>query len=524
MYQILSAATIRKIDEEALANSNLKYMQEAVMALVNLLEFLELSSEHKILIVSGQGNNGGDGILLQAELMKLGHEHTRLCLLTEADKLTGSAKLAYNKLTDWFQEPKQAELKFEDYVQGMDKLQSLLLTYKPDYIVDAMLGIGFAGESLRDPYLSAVNLIEDYQELKPEAKILAVDIPTGVHADSGLASRYIKADYTLSIGFNKLCAFQPHSKKAMGEIYTCDLSYPPNITAKYAERFYVVDPLDIKNLIPARSILGNKYTHGVAAIVAGTQDMPGAAIMACEASLKTGLGMLYSFSSPETKWHLDNLCFEGIHQAEHYNNFVVKMINKKVGAVGCGPAIGLNEAAKDYIVRLLIETRTNLVLDADALVHLKKHLNMLAEYPGRIMLTPHAGEFKKLFGEDLETYHLMNKVNKVLETAQQYQVNILYKGPMTIITDYEQAKVYLCPVYDSTLARAGSGDILTGLITGLAAQGLSLIDASLLAVNLQAQAANFAQTEFSQHAMSARDILAHLPAAYREFINFSDNL
>jgi NAD(P)H-hydrate epimerase len=524
MIPVSTSAEMKAIDNAAIKGdlqTGMQYMNRASRGLFDLIISEILNNQKKAInsrtvILAGSGNNGGDGILLASHLLEEGYPCICFILAQEED-----LKLEAQKALETLRKTKTDSCIFITESSKLylikEHLSFIAGSNNHVFIVDAMLGIGAKGE-LREPYFSTAKLINEFQGPRT---IIAVDSPSGVDNDSGqFHTQPIKANFTLSMGLPKLGSFFYPGRAFYGLVAIHPLSYPEKIfNETYKSQIYFIN--SIQEFFPMRQINGSKYNHGLALLIAGSESMIGAAALSARASYKAGLGLLHTATeNPDT---LTNLSPESItHNLD--SKFKVQDLKKSFQVISIGPGLG-----RDYdelTHKLIKESETPIILDADGINAFQDKLDSLRRHKSELLLTPHEGEYLRLFPNDFNNSSSpQEKISALRKRAQEYNINILLKGTPNLLAD-SKGRVYIIPYGNSALASAGSGDVLTGIITGFAAQIMlrkmprddipKLMQAAILACYLHAKAGESASIDLTEYCVTASDVINYLPKVIKE--------
>jgi len=270
---------------------------------------------------------------------------------------------------------------------------------------------------------------------------------------------------------------------------------------------------EVGQMLRPRPTDAHKGTMGHALLVAGSQGMAGAAILACQSCLRSGLGKLTLHTAQANNIILQCSVPEAILHLDENEKMVSHSISTKVfQAVGIGPGLGTEEQTAEALHQYMLTCEAPLVLDADALNIISTHPQWRKDIPEGTILTPHAGEFQRLTQKNDQPEE---RLQIALDYAQENQVYMVMKGHPSIVVTPEQ-DTFLCPYGNSGMATPGSGDVLTGIITGLLAQGYQPKEATILGVWLHALAGDYASQELGEECMLASDIISHLPQAFKK--------
>jgi hydroxyethylthiazole kinase-like uncharacterized protein yjeF len=454
----------RHIDERAQADFSLS--GEILMEAAGALAAAEISrllgrkiGHGQITVVCGPGNNGGDGLVVARHLaMRSLRQSQRLKVLLVGPH---QSKKHSNLFLVQLERARKVGLDLVDV-----NSENLALLSSSGLVVDALFGTGlkFPLEGL------ALCAVEKINQLM--CPVVALDIPSGLDADRGVARGLaVRADLTLSFGVAKRGFFVSDGPSHVGRLIVLPIGFPRRLVKDVALSTEAVDARLAKKLLPQRAKTANKSNMGHAAIFAGRNGMWGAALLAAISAFRSGAGYvtLASHSDPEA------------HLAAH-PEVLTALIDDEVlwkhprwTAVGVGPGLGVGVETEKTILRLLERGEKKVVLDADALTTLAQM--QFRQLPASWILTPHAGELSRLIGVDAKIIEA-DRFHYAREAANRFGAIVLLKGYRTVIAAPD--KTYIVLSGNSALAKAGTGDVLTGLLTGLLAQGLDSVRAAAL--------------------------------------------
>ena len=486
-----------------------------------------------VAVFVGGGNNGGDGLVLAKLLIEAGIPCTTYSLAA-ADKFQNEAKMALEDFA-------LAGGKLIAYSPADDSLSQAGTAPAPrfadfDLIVDCMLGNGAHGE-LRELYAAAVRDIA-----ASKVAVVAADAPTGYDSQEHVRREpCIHALETLLFGFPRLDAYTREGGPAFGEASVAPLGYPASTVAQFSENTFLATEALIPQMLPERDDWGDKRTQGCAMIVAGSGDMPGAAALCTQAALRSGAGLV-TLASPDAimpvlQAKLSEPVFCNLQdmagqdgdtvddRATALSPAHIPQILEKAAhnqALAIGPGIGSAECTRDAVIEILPQLNCPLVIDADALNAIATHnktsasptsgaASYLHSIETAAILTPHRREFERLFGalstNDIDIPKLLRDI------ARNTKKVILLKGAPTFVAAPD-GRVFIVPAHNSGLAKSGSGDVLTGIITALLAQGLSTCEAAVLGALLHQKAGRIARTKMGAFSMLPSDVIGALPQAF----------
>ena len=454
-------------------------------------------SGKKIHIVCGKGNNGGDGLAIARMAHNAGATVSVTPLFSE-DEIRGDAKTNYTMA-------KKLGIPFV----SIEHCQNC------DIVVEAIFGTGFRGELTKNAKAAADTINQS------GSFVVSVDIPAGVCADTGEAAEgAVFADLCVTFSALKPGHLLFPGKRHYKKLIKTEISIPKSVINNDCQGYDSIDQAAF-SLIPKRTPDSHKGSYGKALAYVGACGMTGAAVLSSTAILKSGAGMataavpediLPICASHFTTVMTCPLPVEGDKPAERAAHVLLeKMPSQDVLLAGCG--IGTTQGAKEVIFRLLTHWEKPMVLDADGINALSENPHLLTEKKCPLILTPHVAEFARLLGCSIEEVK-KNPVPLAQDFSTKYGVVLVLKDATTIVSD-ENGHISLCPAANSGMATAGSGDVLSGIITGLLAQGAIPKDAAVCGVYLHASAGKLAKDALGEYGMTAEDILSFLPHAFQ---------
>jgi hydroxyethylthiazole kinase-like uncharacterized protein yjeF len=478
--RLYTATQVRELDRLAAETQGCggnELMERAGKAVFNLL-VNNWPQAGTIAVVCGAGNNAGDGYVVARLLHEAGRK-IHLLALTEPTQLRGEALIAAEK----FMATGQRVIAFSE--AGLESV---------DLIVDAILGTGLTRE-VSDAYLTAINAIK--QSGKP---VLSIDIPSGLHADTGkVMSAAVQADQTLTFIGRKRGLYTADGVQYRGTCHFTDLNVPAAIYTQLEASADLVNVESFHNLLVRRKRSAHKGDFGHVLVIGGDYGFAGAVQMSGIAVARAGAGLITVATRPEHALMLSlarpELMAAGVTESDDLNPLLVR-----ASVIAIGPGLGQSDWSSKQFAKVL-DTNLPLVVDADG-------LNLLARDPVRRdnwILTPHPGEAARMLAcsvADIET----DRFAASIALQKQYGGVIVLKGSGTIITGHAGGQS-VCADGNPGMATGGMGDILTGLIAGLLAQGLTDEQAAGLGVCLHARAADLLAAERGERGMLASDLL-----------------
>jgi len=499
--KFFATTQIRQLDKYTIEYepiTSIDLMERAADALYTT--YLEtFSYQRPVLILAGPGNNGGDALALARMLL-----HTRLdvkVILLYTDKLSEDCETNRNRLVEMY----------PNAITELTENFAVPEITNDTIIIDGLFGSGI-NRMLIDIFAEAVKWINHNAYT-----VVAIDVPSGLQGEENPLHEkpvIVQADYTLSLQCPKLAFLFPENEIYVGEWKMVDIGIHPAAIEETESDFYYLEKKDIAPLIKKRSKFSHKGTFGHALIVAGSKGMSGASVLAAKAALRTGAGLV-TIHGPECNRNIvQTIIPEVIFQSDYATDLVSNVeASEKHNAIAIGPGIGVHAETTEMLKNFLKKQHKPCVLDADALNILSQQKDLLKLIPENSILTPHPKEFDRLFGPYISTYERMKKASLA---AQDLELIIILKGTYTIIATPD-AKLYFNSTGNSGMATAGSGDVLTGILVGLLAQGYLPEDAAKTAVYLHGLAGDLALETQSEESLMSGDIIAGLGKAYLSF-------
>ncbi len=456
-----------------------------------------------VLVFAGVGNNGGDGVAIARILKQRGY-HVSLCVVGDPVKSS-----------DMFLRQLEIAGKY-DILQGtFSNIRDNKTDGAFDIIVDAMFGIGLT-RPITGTNLDAVNYINDLKDERgKDLYVVAVDIPSGISADTGMVmGTAVKADTTVTFNFAKLGHILYPGCEYTGKLVISDVGITKDsFLSKEPLAFY--HDGDAMELIPARKRDSNKGTNGKVLIIAGSRNISGACILAASAALKAGAGMVRVFTASENaevvKALLPEVILDTYEDFEPVRDKLLAAFEWSTQAV-IGPGIGCEGKGKELLTVVLKEYNKPLVMDADALnliaedEDLKKLTSNYATGDKKLILTPHLGEFARL-----KKCSVGNCKDRLLEYPRelsgQLHATVICKDARSIVADSNEKKIYINISGNDGMATAGSGDVLAGIAGALIGKDLTGFETAIAAAYIHGCAGDIAPSEHGRYSMIASDIV-----------------
>lgn len=493
MKYVVDAPTMGKIDRytiDEIGIPSLVLMEKAAMKLVEFMS-TKISRQDRILSVCGMGNNGGDGVAAARLLHQAGYQVDVL--------LAGDEERASEQM--------KTQLKIVRNL-GMSVYNSAKIS-EYTVIIDGIFGVG-----LKRPVEGKFETI--VQEINHSGAIIfAVDLPTGIHGTTGkILNIAIRAHYTVTFGYCKMGILLYPGCEYAGEVVVADIGFPKQSLEHMPNQGFYYEEEDLERL-PARSARGNKGTFGKVLVIAGSHNVSGAAYLSAKAAYRTGAGLVKIITPESNRTILQSLLPEALlctYEPELTGVDWLKQELDWATSVVLGPGIGISEDAKKIFKYVMENIKIPLILDADAInlladdekyvINDKKNHSTVLQLPDNVILTPHLKEMSRLTKLPLRYI-----VENTLEVAEQYHDGfvLVLKDARTIVQDKEH--LYVNVSGNDGMATGGSGDVLTGIIAGLVAQGMNCFEAAAMGVYVHGLAGDYVTRKKNAYSLMAGDII-----------------
>ena len=484
MKYLLSGREMKNWEKQAMEKyriPSLLLMERAAMAVTEEL----LSGKydlHKVLIACGTGNNGGDGLAV-ARMLKMKGHLVDVCIAGALDRLTVDAK---------------QQLEMYQAISGKFVTDPAYEEYT--VIVDALFGIGCNREITG----IAAEVIEAMNAVK--APILAIDVPSGISADTGkVCGVAVNAAATVTFFTEKLGMMLYPGRDYCGEIIVADMGIP----VEHVEECKTITYTD-KDLekLPKRRENSHKGTYGKMLVIAGSPTISGAAYFAAAAAYQMGSGLVKIYTPQENLFAMQTLLPEALIEIYDRSRPALKQLKQCMDwadAIVIGPGLGTDRNADKILKYVISKSEVPVVIDADGINLLAESKICLLDHTSPIVLTPHIQEMARLSGVE-KTEILKNPMSLAKEFTEEYPVTLVLKDARTVVAK-ENELLYVNTSGNSGMATGGSGDVLAGIIGSLIGQGMEVYEAAKLGVYLHGRAGDAASAAKSAYSMTARDLL-----------------
>ena len=453
--------------------SSLELMEDAGLSCANHLEGSALHYDTvNVYIYVGTGNNGGDGVVIAAHLLEDPFtQHNIYVVVCAPENARYSEEMQY-QLKRWQKLENENDNAYIIYYSAENQPHPT----KDDLIVDALFGIGL-NKPVSGFYADVIHHIN-----ASDAYTVSIDTPSGLFVDQHTPdnSPVVIADKTLSIQFSKVAFLLPENAPYCGEVEVVDIGMEAPEHLETARMLFAAE--DANALLRPLPKYAHKGTFGHGLLVAGCAQMPGAAVLAAKAAMRGGIGKLTVHTVKSVRDILAISLPEAIHHIDDNEQYVSHIdwntLPENINAVALGPGLGTRQQTVSAMKDILDTVKLPLVIDADALNMLAENKTWIAYLPPHSILTPHFAEFERLAGKPSDDF---DRLERAKQFAQRYSVILVLKGHHTVVT-FPDGRQFFNTTGNAGMATAGSGDVLTGLILSLLAQGYAPEHAALLGV------------------------------------------
>lgn len=528
MQKIATAKEMQRIDSDTVKKygiSGAVLMERAGLAVSEKIKKLFfLDSEIKgqksdvkrwptVVVLCGGGNNGGDGFVIARILGNQGY-NVKVFLSAKPKELRGDARINYN-----------AAVKFGVRIYPIKRfLTSNFLPLTSEcLVVDALLGTGLN----KDVKSSLSKVIRKVNRLS--MPVISVDIPSGISSDSGrIMGCAVKARYTVTFGLAKRGHLLYPGADYTGRLFIEDTGFPRNLLESEKIKVSLPDKNDVCSLLPERPGHSHKGTYGHVLLVAGSKGKTGAALMAAKTCLRTGAGLVTigipetlvsAFQSRVTEEMILPLPDKGNGTLSYAAvDTIYEFLAGKANVLAIGPGLSVDKEISDLVGMLIAKSGTPAVIDADGLNAIAGRAGVLKKSRAPVILTPHPGEMARLMSGKRETVSIQHierdRINTAMDFARKTKTYLVLKGVPTV-TATPDGNAFVNPTGNPGMATAGTGDVLTGMISALLAQNMSPRDASVLGVYMHGLTGDAAAGKKGKHSLIASDIIKALPPVFR---------
>lgn len=524
--KVVTAKEMQDIDRKTIRDFGIPghvLMERAGLAVA--LKIKELFEQRKTIVLAGSGNNGGDGIVIARELFNSGW-NVKVILLTKQNRLSPGC-------ISQFRIAKQmgVPIEFKTEITGGD-LHSAL-------VVDAMLGTGL-NKDIKGAIAGIVTFLNN-----SDSPVLSVDIPSGISSDTGqVMGAAVRAEYTVTFGLPKRGHLLYPGAEYAGRLFVEDIGFPEGLLTSDDLNVELLEKGYISPLIPERPGYSHKGDYGHVLIVAGSRGKTGAALMAARACMRSGAGLVtigipeslmdgfQSRVTEEMTLPLDDRG-DGTLSSKAADT-ILGFLSERADILCIGPGIGVSEDTRKLMTEIIMYSKAPVVIDADGINSLcetrvkgQRAKDVLKKSHAPVILTPHPGEMTRLLSQGPGEKELRTPNSKIHAQIEKDRINtallfsketgtyLVLKGAPTVIAEPE-GRVFINSTGNPGMATAGTGDVLTGMLSSFLAQGLNPLKAGILGVYMHGLAGDIAAEEKGFHSLIASDLIDALPAAFKK--------
>ena len=498
--KIFTSAQIHELDKFTIENEPVKsidLMERAAVALTQAITEV-WGSTTRIVVFAGPGNNGGDALAVARLLLDRNYD-----VVTYLFNITGhlSEDCAANK-------KRLQEKRSKAFIEVTQE-------FEPPQLEAGMLVVdGLFGSGLNKPLAGGFSSLVKYINASP-AQVVSIDIPSGLMTEDNtynVRANIIRADLTLTLQHQKLSFLFPENQQYIGRLRVLDIRLSREGINKIDASYTLLEENDIRQRLLRRDPFAHKGKMGNALIIAGSYGMGGAAVLATKACLRVGAGKVTAHTPKRNNVIMQISVPEAVIQFDREETAFSEAVDTEdFQAVGIGPGLGTSEQTAIAIIAQLRRTQCALVADADAINILANHRAWLQQLPKGIIMTPHPKEFDRLEGHSSDSFERLMKARDLAERLGAY---VLLKGHHSSLC-LPDGHIVFNTTGNAGMATAGSGDVLTGIITGLLARGYKQEDACIVGMYLHGLAGDIAARELGEESVIASDLIQYIPYAFK---------
>jgi hydroxyethylthiazole kinase-like uncharacterized protein yjeF len=521
--KVITAEEMREIDRETIEGRGIPgvvLMERAGLAVVSKIK--EILGRKKVIVVSGSGNNGGDGLVVARNLHNEGWD-VRVFLTAKPEDLKGDASLQY-----------KAAVKFGVDIQP---IKELLDNYSSIFsrhsiIVDAILGTGLS-KNVTGTLSEVISLLN-----KSNVPVISVDIPSGISSDNGhMMGEAVKADYTVTFGLPKRGHLLYPGAEYSGKLFIEDIGFPNELIRSEKLNIELLTKDDVYTLIPERCKYSHKGDYGHVLVIAGSKGKTGAALMASKACLRTGAGLV-TIGVPES---LSDVFQSRVTEemtlilpdrgdgtlSKKALDKILDFLNKTADVLAIGPGIGVSTETGKLMKALIKNLSIPIVIDADGINSIKGETGGFSNSKASVILTPHPGEMARLLNPPTPPFVKggrrgitvsskeveKDRINIAMSFAKETGTYLVLKGVPTVVATPD-GRSFINSTGNPGMATGGVGDVLTGMISGFLSQTMNPLHACILGVYMHGLAGDIAASEKGQYPLIATDLIDKIPSAF----------
>ena len=502
--KIFTASQIHELDQYTIDNEPIKsidLMERAARAMTAAIEE-RWSPQTPVTVFAGPGNNGGDALAVARLLLEKQYE-VQTFIFNVSGKLSADCQTNLKRLREkWGRTVYEVVQEFDPPQLGADML-----------VIDGLFGSGL-NKPLAGGFASLVKYINAC-----EAQVVCLDIPSGLMTEDNtynVRQNIVRATLTLTLQQPKLSMLFAENQEFVGRVRVLDIHLSEQGIDAMDAQYTLTDAQQMSRMLRHRSDFAHKGDMGHALLVAGSYGMAGAAVLAARACLRSGVGKLSVVTPRQNVAIMQTAVPEAVLRIDRDETAFCEAVSTEgYQALGIGPGLGTQEQTSVATIAQIRRSGVPVVVDADALNIISTHLSWLQQLPQGVVLTPHPKELDRMEGRCSNSYERLTKARLLAERLSGY---VVLKGHHTAIC-LPDGHVVFNSTGNAGMATAGSGDVLTGILTALLARGYPTADACVLGVYLHGLAGDLAASELGQESLTASDIISYLPKAFLKIDN-----
>ncbi len=501
--KIFTTENIRNIDKATIqeGTSAMELIHRVAEGVVKEI-VQRFSTSKPIVVFAGSGNNGADALIVAKLLIEAGYSPEIYLFNIKGNSLSRDCREAYGELMS---------LPVVRMTEIIDTARIPELS--PQHlVVDGLFGTG-----LRDSLEGGFKMLARYIT-ESRATVFSIDIPSGLFCDwnqGNLSRDMVHATLTLAVQYPRLSFFLSDNADIVGRWKLLDIGLSKSAAAATATKYYYVERADVADVLKRRKPFCSKADFGTALIYSGCYGMMGAAVMAARGALRAGVGKLTVHSGRCGFDVIQSQVPEALFEPDPKDILISEMSPRhSYDAICAGPGIGINDATRGALKSLIMNVKSPIVLDADALNIIAKEPSLLNHIAPGSILTPHAGEFDRIFGQHTSAEA---RLLRAVDVAYKYKVIIVMKGHYTAVVRHD-GNIFFNSTGCPAMATPGSGDVLSGIITGLLAQGYKPGTAAVAGVYIHGLAGELAAEKYGEYGTSALDIADNVGRAIESIL------
>ena len=499
--KIFTGAQIHELDQYTIQHEpieSIDLMERAAKALVRAI-CEQWPNSTPVIVFAGPGNNGGDALAV-ARLLAEANYLVSAYLFNISGHLSSDCSMNRQRLSECKM--------IQSFVEVTQEFEP------PQLEADTLVIDGLFGSGLNKPLAGGFASLVKYINTSP-SRVVSIDLPSGMMSEDNtynIRTNIIKADLTLTLQQPKLAFFFPENQEFLGKVRVLDIRLSAEGIQKIDAQYNIIEETEIRPLILGRDRYAHKGNMGNALLIAGSYGMAGAAVLAAKACLRSGAGKVTIHSPKRNNVILQISVPEAIVQLDTEETIFSEAVDTEgYTALGIGPGLGQNETSAIALIAQLRRTQCPIVADADALNMLANHRAWMTQLPKGIIITPHPKEFDRLEGNCADSYERLTKARELAERLQGY---VIVKGHYSALC-CPDGHVMFNNTGNAGMATAGSGDVLTGIITALLARGYQQRDACVVGMYLHGLAGDITAKHVGMESLIASDLIKYLPEAFK---------